>query len=58
MNRKRLALLWLFYAAVCAAPFVGNHPLPGSTVYSAPGAIAVGMHLNTVAMACGGHIRI
>src|SRR5688500_11382233 len=43
MNRKRLALLWLFYAAVCAAPFVVNHPLPGSTVYSAPGAIVVGV---------------
>jgi two-component system LytT family sensor kinase len=43
MNRKRLALLWLFYVAVCAAPFVSNHPLPGSTVYSAPGAIVVGV---------------
>src|SRR5688572_12128881 len=43
MNRKRLALLWLFYAAVCAAPFVANHPLPGSAVYSGPGAIVVGV---------------
>jgi two-component system, LytTR family, sensor kinase len=43
MNRTRLALLWLFYVGVCTAPFVANHPLPGSTVYSARGAIVVGV---------------
>ena len=41
-------------ARAAAAPFVANHPLPGSNVYSAPGAIVVGvLNWNTYVEAVG-----
>jgi two-component system, LytTR family, sensor kinase len=43
MNATRLALVWVFFVAISAAPFVNNHPMPGSTVYSPAGALVVGV---------------
>jgi signal transduction histidine kinase len=43
MNAKRSALLWLFYAALIALPYLTNHPMPGTGLNSWVGALVIGV---------------
>ncbi|HEX6064624.1 MAG TPA: histidine kinase [Longimicrobiales bacterium] len=42
MNVRRSVLLWLFYSALIAVPFLTNHEMPGTREFSWTGALLIG----------------
>lgn len=48
MNARQSVLLWLFYSALTAVPFLRNHELPGTRVFSVAGALVIGLLMGFV----------
>lgn len=45
MNPRRIVLLWVFYGALIATPFLTRHTLPGTDIRSSAGAVLIGVQI-------------